>query len=383
MRTHRRAPAPLLLWLALALGALPTALPGRAEARHFICPPCGLPCDTTVFDAPGVCPKCGMALVDQDSLQQNQGTQRNVGILIFTGVEIIDYTGPYEVFGAAGFNVYTVAETRDPITTAMGMSVVPKYTFADAPKPDVLVVPGGAINLAQKSEATLRWVADVTGRAEHTMSVCNGAFILAKAGLLDGLRATTTAGNLERLRTGFPKIEVVENQRYVDNGKIITTGGLSAGIDGALHVVDRMLGTGTAQQVALVEEYDWHVHSEFARAALADRILPSIDWDGVGKWDVVSTDGGTDRWKTVAKGTSSLSAAELMDRVSQAFAKSGKWTSAGAATASAKSSPALTGTWKTRDRAGKPWTGTVTIEGAAPSAGSRGYVVRMAVARAG
>jgi putative intracellular protease/amidase len=323
-----------------------------------------------------------MALVDQDSLKANEAPHKSVAILIFDGVEIIDYTGPYEVFGAAGCDVYTVAETRNPITTSMGMMVVPKYTFSDAPQPDVLVVPGGAINLARKSTATLKWVADVTGRVEHTMSVCNGAFILADAGLLDGLGATTTAGNIERLRTEFPRIKVAEDQRYVDNGKIVTAAGLSAGIDGALHVVARMFGNGLAQQVALVEEYDWHAHSGFARAALADRVLPAVDLDAVGKWHVLSTDGGTDRWKIVAKGTSSLSAAELMDRVSRAFAKSGKWTNP-RATAGHESTPALMNTWRYRDRVGKPWTGAVTIETAPASGGGHQYTVTFAVTRAG
>src|SRR5207247_264180 len=205
----------------------------------------------TVFDKPGVCPQCGMPLVEQGSAAAAAHAHKKVGILIFNGVEIIDYTGPWEVFGAADFDVYTVAASRDPVTTAMGMTVVPKYTFADAPQSDVLVVPGGGVKAASGDRATLAWVNAVTEHAQHTMSVCNGAFILAHAGLLDGLGATTTASNLDRLEETFPKIRVVYDQRFVDNGKIITTGGLSAGIDGALHVVEKMLGHGTAQQVAL------------------------------------------------------------------------------------------------------------------------------------
>ena len=108
------------------------------------------------------------------------------------------------------------------------------------------------------------------------MSVCNGAFILASAGLLDGLSATTTNGNIPRLRTQFPKINVVEDRRYVDNGKIITAAGLSAGIDGALHVVELLMGKGAAEQTALVEEYDWHGNSRFVRASLADHVLPNL-----------------------------------------------------------------------------------------------------------
>src|SRR6266852_4079568 len=176
---------------------------------------------------------------------------KKVAILIFDGVQIIDYTGPYEVFGSADFDVYTVAETTAPVTTAMGMTVVPKHTFADAPQPDVLVVPGGGVKATRDSAPTLRWIRDVTARAQYTMSVCNGSFILGSAGLLDGLNATTTSGNIDRMRAAFPEIHVVDDQRVVDNGKIITTGGLSAGIDGALHVISKMQGAGRAQQVAL------------------------------------------------------------------------------------------------------------------------------------
>ena len=185
-------------------------------------------------------------------------------------------------------------------------------------QPDILVVPGGGVGGALGSAATLRWVKDATARTQHTMSVCNGAFILAKAGLLDGLTATTTHRNIPRLAADYPKTKVVDDQRYVDNGKIITTGGLTAGIDGALHVVALTLGKGTAQELALGEEYDWHPDGGFVRGALADAQFAAwIDStaDGIGHWSLVSTQGGTDRWEVVAEGTSDLSAAEVLDHI--------------------------------------------------------------------
>ncbi|MFI5120410.1 MAG: DJ-1/PfpI family protein [Thermoanaerobaculia bacterium] len=255
--------------LSLVLGAVAAPGPLHAQTGHWVCAPCGLPCDETVYDHPGTCPKCGMPLVDQEAANREKEAaaraQKKVAILIFNGVEIIDYTGPWEIFGAAGFDVYTVAGTKEPVTTAMGMTVLPKYTFADAPQPDVLVVPGGGVKEAQGSAATLKWVTGATAGTTHTMSVCNGAFILASAGLLDGLTATTTSGNIAKLTAEYPKTKVVDDQRFVDNGKIITTAGLSAGIDGALHVVSRMLGPGTAQKVALVEEYDWRPGAAWKR----------------------------------------------------------------------------------------------------------------------
>jgi len=368
--------------LLLLLGA--TALPGPAHAqdRHYVCDPCGSPCDEIVYDHPGTCPKCGMPLVDQEAANRAREsaarTQKKVAILIFDGVEIIDYTGPWEVFGAAGFDVYTVAATKDPVTTAMGMTVLPKYTFADALQPDVLVIPGGGVTEARNSAATLKWVTDATARTVHTMSVCNGAFILASAGLLDGLTATTTSGNIARLKAEYPKTNVVDNQRFVDNGRIITTAGLSAGIDGALHVVSRMLGHGIAQKVALAEEYDWSPRAPFVRAALADRLIPDVDLDAIGNWTLVSTEGGRDRWETACRGTSDLTAGEVMDHIGRDLTTKGKWTSVTAA--ATRTSPTRTSRWKFTGRDGKPWTGTLTIQ-AGPAEGHQ-YTAKLTVARA-
>lgn len=345
----------------LCLALLVPAGRAAADTKHYVCPPCGAPCDGKVFDHPGVCPGCGMTLVDQATVAAAQAAapaRKRVAILVFDGVEIIDSMGPYEVFGAAGYDVYTVGATRAPVTTAMGQGMVPKYAFADAPAPDVLVVPGGAIGSAVGSSATLDWVRHTTARDTHTMSVCNGAFILAKAGLLDGLTATTTAHNIPRLRAQYPKVRVVADQRYVDNGRIITTGGLSAGIDGALHVVDLMDGTGAAEQVALDEEYDWHAHAGFARAALADQQIPDVPLDSLGRWHVVRTEGTTQRWDVEFAGTSELDANALLDRVDQAFTRKGNWTPAGPVS---HGTPAR-GAWTFTGSDGAPWRGTLTIE---------------------
>src|SRR5437764_7530566 len=125
------------------------------------------------------------------------------------------------------------------------------------------------------------------------MSVCTGAFILAKAGLLDGLSATTVRGGLDRLAEAGKSITVVHDKRYVDNGKIITTAGLSSGIDGALYLVSKIDGLGAAQQIALGIEYDWDPQGKFARAALADRYLPNLTGF---KWKVLSSSGDVNRW---------------------------------------------------------------------------------------
>jgi putative intracellular protease/amidase len=361
-------------------GAVPEVLSPEATARRYVCTPCNLPCDDAVYDAPGVCPKCGMALVEQGAAAAAaHPIRKRAAILIFDGVQIIDSTGPYEVFGAADFDVYMVAETSAPVTTAMGMTVVPKYTFADAPQPDVLVVPGGGVYGARGSKATLKWVTDTTAHARHTMSVCNGAFILASAGLLDGLTATTTSGLIEKLRAEFPRTKVVEDRRFVDNGKIITTAGLSSGIDGALHVVAKMLGNGTAQAVALGEEYDWRPRSGFARAALADRGIPHLDLAQTGEWTIESTQGGTDRWELVLRGNSNLNTSGVADHFARVLAANGSWTSV--QPAKPRTAALAASEWKFRGRDGKNWTGSLKIQ---PVSGeSHQYTATLIVARAG
>src|SRR5262249_49950282 len=145
--------------------------------------------------------------------------------------------------------------------------------FADAPKPDIMLIPGGNVIEAQKDPQTLKWIQETAGKAEYVLSVCNGAYIIARAGVLNGLTATTTAPLIDGLAAISPNNKRVHDKRFVDNGKVITTAGLSSGIDGALHVIERSYGRGTAQQVALGMEYNWDPESKFARAALADRYM--------------------------------------------------------------------------------------------------------------
>ncbi|HYV85790.1 MAG TPA: DJ-1/PfpI family protein [Patescibacteria group bacterium] len=368
----------LMIALCLSLAAAPEA------PRHYVCQPCGMECDKPVYDKPGTCPVCGSKLVEQkaaEAMRKEQQASVKVGILIFNGVEIIDYTGPWEVFGGAGFDVYTVAGTKAPVTTAMGMTVVPKYTLADAPQPDILLVPGGDIHEPLASAATLKWVADRTARTVHTLSVCNGAFILAHAGLLDGLSATTTYHLLGKLQKEFPKTKVLRDQRFVDNGRIITSGGLSSGIDGALHVVSKVRGQGFAQEVALGIEYDWRPGAGFARGALAEALIPDLDLDSLGRWTIVSTEGGTDRWEIVASAATDLGGRELLEKLGEALATQGKWINVPVPATGAPSGASSTSLWRFSDSGGRPWKGTLSVEDGA--AGKGGYTARLNIARAG
>lgn len=364
--------------LAVILTAVLCPAQSDAQAKRYVCVPCGLPCDAKFFDKPGTCPDCGMALVTEREAKAALAATppaKKVAILVFDGAEIIDFTGPYEIFGAAGFDVYTVSVTKRPITTAMGMTVVPQYSFKDVPLPDVIVVPGGGVKAAQSNAAILHWLTKETAKVKHTMSVCNGSFILASAGLLDGLSATTTDGNIPRLRAQFPKINVVDDQRYVDNGKIITTAGLSAGIDGALHVVELLEGKGAAEQTALIEEYDWQANSKFARASLADHLIPDLSATAdYGRWEVASTEGGTDRWELVVRGSSPKTPDELMALCEQKLGAAGKWTKVDGWTDG-------TSKWTFRTKDGGVWNGIVTLTEAQVPKG--GYTVKVSIAKAG
>jgi putative intracellular protease/amidase/YHS domain-containing protein len=201
----------------------------------------------------------------QASFQDRPGEfvrpRKNVALFVFDGMELLDFAGPAEVFTGAGrgraFQVYTVAATREPITSQGLVTMTPRYTFADCPRPDILVVPGGNVRTAAKDKRVLDWLRQASPKSEVTLSVCTGAFVLANAGLLDGKEATTHWSAIDRLREQFPKVTVHEDRRFVDNGKVVTAAGVSAGIDASLHVVDRLLGRFTARETARYMEYNW------------------------------------------------------------------------------------------------------------------------------
>jgi len=218
-----------------------------------------------------LCSAIAAAADSKDAAKDGSARQspRNVAIFIFQGMELLDFAGPGEVFQAAGpkFKVYSVAESTEPIVSQGFVKIVPEYSIHNCPKPDLLVIPGGATLTTQKNPDVIAWVKRVSGEAELTMSVCTGAFILAKAGLLDGQEATTHWFHLTRLGKSAPNIQVRSNVRFVDAGRIVTTAGVSAGIDGALHVVDRLLGHKTAERVAKGMEYKWDEASAAEDAA--------------------------------------------------------------------------------------------------------------------
>ena len=276
-----------------------TTLSRSSAPKTYVCPPCGLPCDKLTYDKPGDCPSCGMKLVPVGPADDSPPS---VSVLLYDGVEIIDIAGPWEVFGSAGFLVHTVAEKLEPLTLVFGQKVLPDYTFENSPKAEILLVPGGGYGTSMKNERLINWVKAKSKEVRYVMSVCTGAFLLGKAGLLDGQKATCTYGMVEDL-SAFPNTKVVYDARYVDSGKVITTAGLTSGIDGAIHLVSKMLGKGEAQSVALNVEYRWDSESSWARGAMADRYLP----DGLAyakprvkgmQARMISTEGDSEHWET-------------------------------------------------------------------------------------
>ncbi len=196
------------------------------------------------------------------SFAQSGNKKMNVAIFIYDNVEILDFSGPAEVFAATNlnnddaFNVYTVAVTKNPVLSQGFVSITPQYSIDNCPAPDILVLPGGDSRKSAENQKLIQWIKNQSKDAKIIMSVCTGAMLLSKAGLLDGKDATTWHGAIDRLQEATPKAKVHKNTRFVDNGQIITTAGVSAGIDGALHVVSRLFGEEKAHEVARYMEYD-------------------------------------------------------------------------------------------------------------------------------
>jgi transcriptional regulator GlxA family with amidase domain/YHS domain-containing protein len=181
-----------------------------------------------------------------------------VAVLISNGATIIDFTGPWEVFESvqpngrgSPFQLYTVAPTPDPIVASGRMTIVPRYSIANAPAPKVVVIPAQS----EPTKAVLSWVRSAAKTADIVMSVCTGAFLLAKTGLLSGKEATTHHEAYTDFATSFPDIRLQRGARFVDLGNLATAGGLSSGIDLALHVVERYFGRDVATRTAWYLEY--------------------------------------------------------------------------------------------------------------------------------
>lgn len=193
---------------------------------------------------------------------------RTVGIFVFDRIEVLDLGGPFEVFSVANrlalragreapFRVRTVSRDGGFVTARGGYRFCPSDGFADLPAPEILIVPGGVVERECARPEVIDWLASAHAQAELTASICTGAFLLARAGLLDGLRVTTHHEDIDALARQYPELTVLRGRAWVDEGGIVTSGGISAGIDMCLHLLARLEGAQTARAVARQMEYAW------------------------------------------------------------------------------------------------------------------------------
>jgi len=195
--------------------------------------------------------------------------QWKIGILLFNEVEVMDFAGPFEVLSITTylgsndrpFDVKTVAQTKEVVRARYGLQVLPDYSFADKPDFDILIIPGGygAEEIEIHNDIVISWIKDQMKKVTLITSVCTGAFLLAKAGLLDGKKATTHWMDVDRLEREFGKIIVERNVKYVDEGSIITSGGISAGINMSFFLIVKLLGQEIARTTAKRMEYDINI----------------------------------------------------------------------------------------------------------------------------
>lgn len=238
----------------------------ETQQTYYECAPCACASDGKIAKTEGECPSCGMVLVEKKMSDISNkelfkplkvlSSPMNVAIFLFHHNQVLDYAGPYDAFvsGGKSFNVYTVGATKEPIITYPNLSVNPQYTIKNAPKPDIIIIPAGMNDTV--NEEARDWILKSAENADYVLSVCNGAFLIAELGLLDGLEATCHLSGLDGLEKNFTKINKVHrDKRYVDNGKVITSGGVSAGIDASFYLISKILGAERAQAAANGLEY--------------------------------------------------------------------------------------------------------------------------------
>lgn len=189
----------------------------------------------------------------------------NIAIYIYDNAEVLDFSGPFEVFCTASriceeedlFSVFLVGETGELVTARAGFKVIPRYGFHNHPEIDVLIVPGGVHAGEMEKPQVINWISKQSEKASLTASVCTGAFLLAQAKVTGLKKVTTHWDDIEPLRERFPNLDVIENIRWVDEGRIMTSGGISAGIDMSLHIVGKLHSIELAERTARQMEFIW------------------------------------------------------------------------------------------------------------------------------
>jgi len=194
----------------------------------------------------------------------------NIGIYIYDHAEVLDFSGPFEVFTTASrvcnevdlFNVFLIGESGDPISARAGYRVIPNYGFHNHPKIDVLLIAGGVHTEEMKKAHVIHWISSQAKNATLVSSVCTGAFLLAKANLLQGRNVTTHWEDMIDLSNMFPELTVIKNTRWIEDENVITSGGISAGIDMSLYMVSKLHSLELANRTAKQMEYAWAKNSK-------------------------------------------------------------------------------------------------------------------------
>lgn len=189
-----------------------------------------------------------------------------IGIYVFDNVEVLDFAGPYEVFTCAArmaggpeprFSVFTLGQKRAPVRARAGLKIDPDYTLDDHPALDCLIVPGGVVTAEMEKTTVIDWLARQIPQTTITASVCTGVFLLAKTGLFDHRSVTTHWEDIADLKVMFPTLDVKSDVRWVDQGALVSSAGISAGIDMSLHLIERLAGRTLAERTARQLEFDW------------------------------------------------------------------------------------------------------------------------------
>ena len=187
----------------------------------------------------------------------------NIGIYIYNQAEVLDFSGPFEVFSVAnglanlGRNIWLVAEEKSLVEARGVFQVKPHYSIQNVPELDVLIVVGGVHSEELRKTEVIKWIRKTAEKTQITASVCTGAFLLTEAGLLDGLEVTTHWEDIPDLQRNYPNLQVRKGVRWIEQGKLFTAAGISAGIEMSLELVARLAGAELAERTARQMEYTW------------------------------------------------------------------------------------------------------------------------------
>lgn len=303
--------------------------PLQKNEIYYYCAPCGCEHDGKYFNAPGICTACNMTFeVSMEGRpEQTQSRRITVGLLLFEGADIMDVTGPWSVFTHAGFDVVTFAKSPEEATIGGDLTIKPDFTMASMPDVNVLVFPGSGLAETNPGDLQIKqFIKNRVDKTEVMFSVCSGAFFFAEAGVLKGLEATTFASMIPMMKENYDGIKVLDNVKYTDNGKIVTSGGLSSGIDAAFHVVSKFRGDGTTQDIANQMEYPRSLKFDYARSQLADNFIIGLrPLMRLLTSKYVSSVGDNNQWEFVFELRNSVSLTEALMILDRELRKSKAW----------------------------------------------------------